>query len=143
MRRFIFPLIIALAAGSWGWSAENPSLPSDTQKFLQQLAIHLDHAAGRANQPGPGGASVVGVRGAEQKSGADLYWKNPETEQTPDPAEIKLFRTAVDSALAGKSDDAVKSLQAFKEKYPKSPLVPEVDNALQKLMSAAAAKPAS
>ncbi len=118
-------LLIALLAGT-GFAAPDA---------LEQLRIKLDHMAQRSNQPGAaGGTNVVGVRGTRKgKNTNDLYWKGRRKANAATPAEIKWLRAAVEDAHAGKKSEAITSLKAFKEKYPKSPLLADADETLRLL----------
>jgi len=104
--------------------------------YLEQLQIKLDHAARRANQPTSGSANVIGLRGSKQEPlSKQLYWKGKTGPEPVSPEEIKEFRTAVEKANAGKTDEAVPALNAFVEKYPKSPLKPDAEETLRVLTS--------
>jgi len=116
-----------------------PDLPSGgpelTQaQYLEQLQAKLDHAARRANKPSSEGSSVVGLRGSQQEAASkQLYWKGKKGQETVAPEEIKAFRAAVEQARSGRNADAITSLKAFQEKYPKSALLPDVQETLARL----------
>jgi hypothetical protein len=119
MRVLSFLLLLVFSIFPCGLAVEN-ALPEETTGFLQQLSIKLDLAAARESNS------------FDQQKGSELYWK----DNRPRPAslpEIKMLRGAVEEAKNGKSAEAVKSLNAFKEKYPDSPLRPDADAALKKL----------
>jgi TolA-binding protein len=54
---------------------------------------------------------------------------------------VKEVRDAVELARAGKSSEAVASLKAFEEKYPKSALLPDVQEAISRLNAGATPQP--
>jgi TolA-binding protein len=106
-------------------------------QYLQQLQTKLDHTARRANQPTSEGASVVGLRGAKQEAASkQLYWKGKKGKHRVTTDEVKTFRAAVDEANAGRTQEAILGLKAFQEKYPKSALMPDVNEALARLAAA-------
>ena len=81
--------------------------------------------------------AVAAVRGAAQDS-ADLdtpVWKRGA--QAKKAALLReqraAFAKAVDLIIAGKLDDGAESLEAFEEKYPKSPMLPDVHEAQEKI----------
>src|SRR4051812_26356854 len=117
------------------WSEEKK--PEQTlAEYLQQLQTKLDHTARHANQPGAEGASVVGLRGAKQEA-KPLYWKGKKGKSSVTTDEVKAFRSAVDQANAGKTQDALLALKAFEENYPKSAMLPDVQETITRLDAAA------
>ena len=115
--------------------AEEPKAASEVSAYLEQLQVKLEHTARRVNQPTSSGSSVVGLRGSKQESSATtLYWKGKTTAEPVSTDEVKLFRSAVEQARAGQKTQAVAALQSFKEKYPKSALMPDVDETLKRLL---------
>src|SRR5262249_15623091 len=124
------------------WAA--PSQADDKDKntetlaqHLDQLRVKLDHTARRANQPTSEGSSVVGVRGSKQESASkQLYWKGQKGPAPVTPEEIRVFRAAVDEARGGKTAEAIADLKSFKEKSPKSSMLPDVEDTLTRLVAA-------
>jgi hypothetical protein len=119
-----------------------PAVPLD--KYLEQLQVKLEHTARRANQPQSHGSHVVGLRGSKQESASkQLYWKGKKTEAPVSVEEVKMFRGAVETARAGKTPEAIATLNSFQEKYPKSAMLPDVRETLHRLSSStpAAATP--
>src|SRR5437016_3939636 len=83
---------------------------------LEDLQVKLDHAAQRANQPKAEGSSVIGLRGSKQEPlSKQLYWKGRKGPTPLRPEEVKLFRSAVEQARAGKTADAVALLTTFQQ----------------------------
>jgi TolA-binding protein len=106
-------------------------------QHLDQLRNKLDHAARRANQPTAEGSNVVGLRGSKQESSSkQLYWKGQKGKAPVTTEEIRIFRAAVDEARGGKTAEAVSDLKLFKEKYPESTLLPDVEDTLSRLTTA-------
>ncbi len=125
--------LIVMSAWICAHAEEKKSDPTLAQ-YLEQLQIQLDHTARRVNQPNTEGSSVVGLRGAKQESASkQLYWKGKKGKENVTPDEVKAFRAAVDQARTGKNTEAIASLKAFQEKYPKSALIPEVQETLARL----------
>ncbi len=82
--------------------------------------------------------SVVGIRGAEDTSSDELYWKgeeakNTETQTGVSDEELSDFRLAVDQATQGESEQAMASFQAFLDKYPDSRLTADANAAISQL----------
>ena len=120
--------------------ADDKPANGDLTHYLQQLQVKLDHTAQRANQPTAEASSVVGVRGTKPEAASkQLYWKGKKGKAAVTPEEISLFRSGVDQAAAGKKDDAIVTLNSFQEKYPKSALLPDVQETLRRLSPPAAA----
>ena len=136
-RSVVVILSIGIAMLTSVCRAEEKKPEQTTAQYLEQLQIKLDHAARRMNQPGAEGASVVGLRGAKQDSPSkQLYWKGKQGKAAVTPDEIKSFRAAIEQARAGKNAEAVAALKMFQEKYPKSALLPDVQEALNHLAAA-------
>ncbi len=114
--------------------AEEKKPEQTTAQYLEEMQTRLDHAARRANKPTSEGSSVVGLRGAAQESASkQLYWKGRQGTEVVTPDEVKLFRSAIEQARVGKTAEATTSLKSFQEKYPKSALLPDVNETLAKL----------
>jgi TolA-binding protein len=131
MKRGALLLISVMAFGILGWTAE-PAPVQSLSAYLDQLQVKLEHTAQRANQPSSSGSSVVGLRGSKQEpTSKQLYWKGKTGTAPVTPEEVKIFRTAIEQAKAGQNDQAVATLKAFVEKYPKSGLVADAKDTLK------------
>jgi TolA-binding protein len=133
--------ILAVSAASAGISilthADESKPPVTRAAYLQQLQVKLDHTARRANKPNAEGSAVVGLRGSKQESASkQLYWKGKSESVAVTPEEVKDFRSAVEAAQSGKDADAIAALKAFQEKFPQSPLLPDVEQTLTQLAAA-------
>jgi TolA-binding protein len=114
--------------------AEEKKSDQSIGQYLEELQTKLDHTARRANQPTAEGSSVVGLRGTKQEAASkQLYWKGKKGKVPVTTDEVKDFRSAVEQAQAGKTAEATASLKTFEEKYPKSPLLPDVQETLSRL----------
>ncbi|TAN63135.1 hypothetical protein EPN18_03190 [bacterium] len=80
--------------------------------------------------------SVAGVKGAEEKSGEDLYWKKGSVPE----AEADEFSKAVTLVEAGKNAEAIVAFENFKKKYPASQLTRDADDGLKFLKGSAEEK---
>ncbi len=130
----VVTLCLMIAGFAYLAGAEDKKPDAALAQYLEQLQTKLDHTARRVNQPGSEGSSVVGLRGSKQESASkQLYWKGKQGRESVTPEEIRAFRSAVEQARAGKNADAVTSLKAFQEKYPKSALLPDVQETLAHL----------
>jgi TolA-binding protein len=133
---------LVLAGLSSAARAEEKKPEQSAGQYLEELQTKLDHAARRANQPTAEGSSVVGLRGSKQEAASkQLYWKGKKGKTAVTPEEVKEVRDAVELARAGKSSEAVASLKAFEEKYPKSALLPDVQEAISRLNAGATPQP--
>ncbi len=112
--------------------AEEAKKDQTNAAYLQELQTKLDHVARRANQPTSTGSSVAGLRGSKQEPASkQLYWKGKTTDAPVSIEEVKMFRTAVEEARVGKTDQATATLKSFLEKYPKSSLKPDVEETIK------------
>jgi TolA-binding protein len=136
-RSTVIILFLAVAGLAVVTRAEDKKPEPTTAQYLEQLQVKLDHTAQRVNQPNAEGTSVVGLRGAKQEAASkQLYWKGKKGKTAVTPDEIKAFRAAVEQARAGKEAEAVTALKTFQEKYPKSALLPDVNETLSRLSAA-------
>lgn len=114
--------------------AQKKKAPPSREQYLQEMQVKIDHTARRINQPNSEGSSVVGLRGSKQESASkQLYWKGKKGKVAVALEEVKAFREAIELARAGKEADATAKLKSFQEKYPKSPLLPDVQETLTRL----------
>ena len=135
---FVKMALCAVLTGLSLWCTAEDKKPEPTlAQYLEQLQTKLDHAARRANKLSAEGSSVVGLRGSQQESTSkQLYWKGKKGKEAVAPDEVKAFRSAVEQARAGRNADAITSLKDFQEKYPKSALIPDVQETLTQLSAA-------
>jgi TolA-binding protein len=134
--RITLGLIFFAPGAALAEEAKAPA-PQSLANYLEDLQTKLDHAARRANQPTSEGSAVVGLRGSKKESASkQLYWKGKQGDEPVAPEEIKAYRSAVEQARAGKNTEALASLKAFEEKYPKSVLLPDVQETRTRLSAA-------
>src|SRR5688572_9329447 len=123
MKLTSFILAGSLTLASSAARAEEVAAKAPASTYLETLQTKLDHVARRANQPTSSGSSVAGLRGSKQEPvSKQLYWKGKVAETPVSIEEVKMFRSAVEVARAGKRDEAITSLKEFIEKYPQSGL---------------------
>jgi len=80
--------------------------------------------------------AVASVRGADMSSDPmELYWKGGLTEASEKAmaVEKKDFTEAAQLVLDGKNDEGFAALNAFKKNHPDSSLLPDVNEAMEKL----------
>lgn len=124
--------------------AEAAKTDSDLTRYLEELQVKLEHTAQRSNQPTSSGSNVVGLRGSKQEPlSHQLYWKGKQGAGPVTPDEVKLLRAALEQARTGHKTEAVTMLQTFEQKYPKSALLPDARQTLQKLTASPAPETAS
>ena len=146
--------IVALAALlSAGSVRAEDSKPAPTAKesvmtFFRHLKDSLAQSAVQGERKRNRVGSVAAVRGADQSSPladpnepvlkGDARSKKDKAVQ----AEDAEFAKAVDLVLAGKTEDGVKALEAFKTKHPKSHSLDKVQQALDQTKALLALKSA-
>ncbi|MEW5909915.1 MAG: hypothetical protein AB1659_08970 [Thermodesulfobacteriota bacterium] len=79
--------------------------------------------------------SIAGIRGASQE-GDTLYWKGEAENVVVTEKELEQFKAAVQKALSGEREQALKMFQDFNKSYPDSPLRIDAQHAIGKLMKA-------
>ncbi|HAZ07052.1 MAG TPA: hypothetical protein DCZ01_00705 [Elusimicrobia bacterium] len=124
-----------------------PTAKESIMTFFKNLKSTLSQSAVQGERKKARGAgSVAAVRGAGQYS--ELADPN-ETSLKGDArakrakkalAEDAEFEKGVSLVLAGKTDEGIKALEAFKVKYPKSRSLASVDEAIAKAKALAAEK---
>jgi hypothetical protein len=138
MKILIVALAALLSAGSV--RAEDakaaPTAKDSVMTFFRHLKESLAQSAVQGERKHNRVGSVAAVRGADQSSPladpnepvlkGDARSKKDKAAQ----AEDAEFSKAVDLVLAGKTDDGVKALDAFKTKHPKSRSLDKVQQAL-------------
>jgi len=145
-------LLAALSAALLAGAARAEEKPAPTAKesimtFFKNLKNTLSQSAVQGERKKARGAgSVAAVRGAGQYS--ELADPN-ETSLKGDVrakrtkqsvAEDGEFEKGVSLVLAGKTDEGIAALEAFKVKYPKSRNLASVDEAIAKAKALAAEK---
>ena len=124
-----------------------PTAKESIMTFFKNLKSTLSQSAVQGERKKARGAgSVAAVRGAGQYSEladpnepilkGDVRAKRAKKAL----AEDAEFEKAVSLVLAGKTDEGIKALEAFKVKYPKSRSLASVDEAIAKAKALAAEK---
>ena len=136
MKISIVALAVLLSAGSVRAEDAKPTPKESVMTFFRHLKESLAQSAVQGERKHNRVGSVAAVRGADQASPladpnepvlkGDARSKKDKAAQLED-AE---FAKAVDFVLAGKTDDGVKALEAFKTKHPKSRSLDKVQQAL-------------
>jgi len=126
---FLLALIVVLTTGF--------AYAEQQEGFWYKLMKKLNTISSR----GPSGkthTSVIGIRGAEDTSSDELYWKgeaqkNAAAENDVSEKEVSDFRLAVDQASQGEKELAMASFKTFLGSYPDSELVPDAKAAINQL----------
>ncbi|MBI5562772.1 MAG: hypothetical protein HY894_07990 [Deltaproteobacteria bacterium] len=123
LRRFIFMLVAVFAVGSsLGLAAEK----QDLSFWMKNTGAKLKTVTKKKKD-----TAVAGVKGAPEKASDDLYWKDGKPEVKEE--EIDALEAAVEHVNKGETALAVKALEGFVSKYPKSPLKPDAEDGLKML----------
>ncbi|OGS39987.1 MAG: hypothetical protein A2506_12305 [Elusimicrobia bacterium RIFOXYD12_FULL_66_9] len=150
MNKSILIAVLAALLLTGSARAEEKPAPSARQSlmtFFRHLKSSLEKSSVQGERKRARGASsVAAVRGAGQYS--ELADPNETTlkgssrakRNKAAMAEDAEFEKAVSLILAGKNDEGVKALEAFKVKYPKSRSLDSVDEAIAKAKELAAAQ---
>jgi hypothetical protein len=77
--------------------------------------------------------SVAGVRSASADDGDTLYWKDEKKQFVVTEEELDLFKAAVNEAMEGNRDGALKMFERFSVSYPESPLHIDAKKAIENL----------
>ena len=126
-----------------------PSATDSVMSWFKKLKTDLTQSAvsgERKHSHGVG--SVAAVRGKRQASDIGdpneptLKGSSSSKKEQQSVAEDGEFEQAVSLIVAGKVDDGVKALEAFKVKYPKSANLELVQKAIEQSKSLPAQKPA-
>ena len=117
---------------SWGW-------------FDNLLKALTSDTARRYASSGRRVTAVAAVRGAPlgQQDPAELYWKGSLSEQAAKSLtqQRSVFAAAVQLVLDGKPAKGTAALKRFKKKYPRSPLLEDVEETLAKIQESQPKKP--
>ncbi|MEK7382309.1 MAG: hypothetical protein AAB262_03380 [Elusimicrobiota bacterium] len=130
--------------------AEEKPAPTARQSILTFFK-HLKSSLAQSSVQGErkrarGAGSVAAVRGKEQYSEladpneTSLKGDNRAKRNKQALAEDAEFEAAVSLILAGKNDEGVKALEAFKLKHPKSHSLAAVNDAIEKAKALGAEK---
>ena len=77
--------------------------------------------------------AVGGVRGARDDSAKVVYWKGKEIDEQIAPDELDKFKSALEYAIEGNTEESLKHFDEFLAQYPKSPLREDAVKAVKKL----------
>lgn len=125
-----------------------PTAKESVMTFFRHLKESLSQSAVQGERKHNRVGSVAAVRGADQSSPlADpnepvLKGDARSKKDKAAMAEDAEFAKAVDLVIAGKTQDGVRALEAFKAQHPKSRNLSKVDQAIDEAKGLIAAKPA-
>lgn len=126
-----------------------PTSKDSVMTFLRNLKLSLAQSAVQGERKKQRNAAVAAVRGeSQQMDAADpdeptLKGDARAEKARRAQAEDADLEKAVDLVLAGKTDEGVKALEAFKAKHPKSHSLARVQEAIDKSKMLSADEPAS
>lgn len=113
---------VFLIAASTGFAAEKNTLSF----WIKNTGSKLESVSKKSKN-----SAVAGVKGAPEKATDELYWKGEKPTVNED--EIDALESAVERVNKGDTAGAIKELEAFIVKYPKSPLMPDAQAGLEML----------
>src|SRR5258708_7473073 len=102
------------------------------QAWLKEMKKRIQKTNTKPNQI----VAVAAVRGNEVPDSPPLYWKGKKAEGKVDAFEMKDFSPAIDPASKGEGEAAKKQLQAFMDAYPKSSLMADAKETMNRLSAA-------
>ena len=123
-----------------------PTVKESVLTYFRHLKEALSQSAVQGQRKHNRVGSVAAVRGADQSSPlADpnepvLIGDASSKKEKAAMAEDAEFAKAVDLVLAGKTDDGVKALEAFRANHPKSRSLDKVQQAIDETKGLAALK---
>ncbi|MDD2772124.1 MAG: hypothetical protein PHP45_00335 [Elusimicrobiales bacterium] len=132
-------ILSALLAASCAFAGDNKDNKSWLETTLKGLKTKV---AGKYQSSSVGASSVAAVRGAEMKDDASKpYWKGSQSSKGDKKlnAQRKAFAAALELGVAGKSDEAAKSLEKFIKDNPESPYLSDAKEALSRVQAPAEA----
>lgn len=107
------------------------SLHAAEGDYWQQLKERLAQIA--PQKKGSATTAVGGVRGSQDQSADNLYWKDEAIKVQVAEEEYAHFAAAHQSATDGKKERAMTGFQSFVNDYPQSPLKAEALAAIDAL----------
>lgn len=116
---------VFLIAATAGFAAEKKTL----SYWIKNTGSKLESVSKKKKD-----TAVAGVKGAPEKATDELYWKGEKPDVNEE--EIDALESAVELANKGETAAAVKELEAFVAKYPKSPLTPDAKEGIKMLKAA-------
>jgi TolA-binding protein len=99
------------------------------QEWLAKMKKRVSSARSKQSKL----VAVAAVRGDEKSDPAPLYWKGKEGDKQVNAAEIEEFDAAVETAATGDIANAKIKLQQFIDAHPKSPLVADAQETINKM----------
>lgn len=117
--------------------APAPSAAENLMEWLRNWKQGLERSAVERRYRRVRTTAVAAVRGSDQRAEdpAKPYWKSPwaRKKEARRRKEREELMAAVDLALSGDREGALKSLDEFEKNHPKSDLLPEVREARERI----------
>jgi len=139
-------VFVVLAPGTPGQASEPGSKPSALRTWFKHLREGLSESAVAGQYQKSKITAVAAVRGAPQQASdpEKPAWKGTARSRKAERLrkEKAEFAKAVDLVLEGKFEEGDQGLAAFEKAHPRSPLLPEVQEARQKAKDLQSGEPA-
>lgn len=126
MKRFIVICLIGFMSLSVAYAEE-----TEQEGFWSKLKSKIESITPKkkANVT----TAVGGVRGAQDQSANVLYWKGKEIDEEVTADELNQFKSALECAMNGNTDESLKRFDEFIAQYPQSPLRADAVKAMESL----------
>lgn len=122
MKKILAVLIAVIFVAGACYAAEKRQ-----EQWMKSVASKLGVASAKDKKATR--TSVAGVKGAEEKSDEELYWKKLKVSEN----EAKAMKNALLLAQDGKNKEAIEALEKFLKDYPKSPLARDAKEGIKAL----------
>lgn len=111
------------AAASAQKQGQQPMQGVTISEWLKGLQKKIEQIVPKKSLPMT--TAVAGVRGTKEEDQPKLYWKGKMGEEIITEEELARFKKAVDLAISGERDAALRELEDFMKQYPDSALIPD------------------
>lgn len=127
MKRFIIICLVSFMAISVSYAEEGKS----REGFWSILKSKVESITPKKKTAVT--TAVGGVRGAQESSAEALYWKDKEIDEEVAVDELNKFKSALECAMNGNTDESLKMFDEFIAQYPQSPLREDAVKAVESL----------
>lgn len=127
MKRFIIICLVSFMAISISYAEER----KDQEGFWAKLRSKIESITPKKKSTVT--TAVGGVRGAQESSANTLYWKDKEMDEEIGTDELNKFKSALECAMNGDTDESLKIFDEFMAQYPQSPLREDAVKAVENM----------
>ncbi len=127
MKRFIIICLVSFMAISISYAEER----KDQEGFWAKLRSKIESITPKKKSTVT--TAVGGVRGAQESSANTLYWKDKEIDEEIGTDELNKFKSALECAMNGDTDESLKIFDEFMAQYPQSPLREDAVKAVENM----------